>query len=234
MADLNNQSPLLIYNSKVSSNTPKNPDGNALPSLSPTSQPHPLPTSSKTQRNKEKWRKWKEKMRDRDINDPKKKEASGMHLAAQLAHTKTTTTAQMRVDSLPKTHSLLGGSCWHADKDCESDLCNKPVYFCKALRSLHPVPYEYACLIAVSISEKVVSYTFCSYSQHRVADFRDVDGIWFGLHSFCDCHMDEHFMEHLVWQINDFVTSCGIQAPLGSHKQGLFAQVIIGYNHKIG
>ena len=61
MADLNNQSPLLIYNSKVSSNTPKNPDGNALPSLSPTSQPHPLPTSGRTWRNKEKWRKWKER-----------------------------------------------------------------------------------------------------------------------------------------------------------------------------
>jgi len=173
-------------------------------------------------------------MRDRDINDPKKKEASGMRLVACLAHTKTTTTAQMRVDSLPKTCSLLGGSCQHANKDCESDLCNNPVYFCKALRSLHPVPYEYACLIAMSISEKVVSYTFCSYSQHRVADFRDVDGIQFGLCSFRDRHMDEHFMECLVWWIDDFVTSCGIQAPLGSHKRGLFAQVIIGYNHGMG
>ncbi len=123
-----------------------------------------------------------------------------MRLAACLARTKTTTTAQMRVDSLPKTHSLLGGSCWHADKDCESDLCNNPVYFCKALRSLHPVPYEYACLIAMSISEKAVSYTFCSYSQHRVADFRDVDGIQFRLHSFhgASCSVDWWLCD-LMW-----------------------------------
>src|SRR5260370_2150694 len=137
-------------------------------------------------------------MGDRDINAPKKKEASGMCLVACLAHTKTTTTAQMRVDSLPKTCSLLEGSHQHADKDCESDLCNNPVYFCKALRSLHPVPYEYACLIAMSISKKAVSYTFCSYSQPRAADFQDVDGIQFGLCSFRDHCMDEHFIECLV------------------------------------
>src|SRR5260370_31716690 len=123
-------------------------------------------------------------MRDRDINDAKKKEVSGMCLAACLAHMKTTTTAQMRVDSLPKTCSLLGGSHQHADKDCESDLCNNPVYFCKALRSLHPVPYEYACLIAVSISEKAVSYTFCTYSHHTSPTSQNLTAIQFIFSSF--------------------------------------------------
>src|SRR5260370_42716084 len=95
-------------------------------------------------------------MRDRHINDPKQKEASHMCLVVHLGYTKTTITSKMKVNSLPTTHSLLGGSHQQADKNCELDLCNNPIYFCKALRSLHPVPYEYAYLIVMSISENLI------------------------------------------------------------------------------
>jgi hypothetical protein len=70
--------------------------------------------------------------------------------------------------------------------------------------------------------------------RRGTVDFRDADGVRFGLRAFRDHRMDERFMERLVRRIDDLVTSCGIQAPLQSHKRGSFAQAILGYSHGMG
>jgi hypothetical protein len=77
-------------------------------------------------------------------------------------------------------------------------------------------------------------HRFCSYSQRRVTDLRDRDGIRFGLRAFRDRRMDERFMEQLVRRIDEFVTACGIQPALENHARGDFAQVMFGYNHGMG
>lgn len=74
----------------------------------------------------------------------------------------------------------------------------------------------------------------CSYSQPSVADFRDRDGIRFGLRAPHNHNMDERFMEQLVRQIDEFVTACGIQPPSEAHARGDFAQALFGYNHGMG
>jgi hypothetical protein len=67
-----------------------------------------------------------------------------------------------------------------------------------------------------------------------VTDFRDADGVRFGLRAFRDHRMDGPFMEGLVRKIDRFVTACGIQAPLTRHSRGSFAQALIGYTHGMG
>jgi len=50
----------------------------------------------------------------------------------------------MSVAALPTSRSTLSGSRRDADKEYVSNLCDDLVRFPETLKSLHPVPYEYA------------------------------------------------------------------------------------------
>jgi hypothetical protein len=67
-----------------------------------------------------------------------------------------------------------------------------------------------------------------------VADFRDINGIRFGLRASRDHHMDKDFMARFVCHVDKFVMACGIQQPSAQHPRGAFAQAIFGYNHGMG
>jgi hypothetical protein len=190
------------------------------------------PASRKARSNKAKREKWKEKLKLWHVDAPKKREGSAARLAERLAHTQNTTAAQFSVTSLPKTKSALAGSLSKASKEYTARLHDDQDHFCQVLTSLHPVPYKYSPPLTM-VSWEVLHH-FCSYVQRGVANFRDCNGICFGLHAFRNHRMDSCFMERLVRRIDRFVMACGIQQPANQHARGSFAQAIIGYNHGMG
>jgi len=221
--------------SNVNPDAPPCPPSNVIICPSeppPTVSPTPITqVNGKQRRSKARRKKWKQKFGLQAYATSAKREQSATRLADRLRHCQTTIVAQFSVASLSKCGSALSGSRRNADKAYVTRLRDDPEYFRRALTTLRPVPYEYGR--QYTITTKILRF-FSSYSRRSVADFRDGNGIRFGLRAFRDHRMDEGFMERLIRRIDRFVTACGVHQPMKRHTRGSFAQAIIGHTHGMG